>query len=62
MKRVRVQAHFPQLASGHADQQSEGVGGSVPVAISRGVKALWDNPKVRGKRHQTLRLTIIVLE
>ena len=62
MKRVRVQAVFPQVASAHADQQSEGSGGCLQVAIHRAVKALLALPKVKGKRHRMLRMTIVVLE
>jgi hypothetical protein len=62
MKRVRVQGFFPQVSSAHADQQSEGSGSTLSVAIGRAVDALLALPVVRGKRHQVLKLTVMVLE
>ena len=62
MKRVRVQGFFPQVSSAHADQQSEGSGSTLSVAIGRAVDALLALHVVRGKRHQVLKLTVMVLE
>ena len=62
MKRVRVQGFFPQVSSAHADQQSEGSGSTLSVAIGRAVDELLAMPMVKGKRHEMLRLTVLVLE
>ena len=62
VKKVRVHAFLPKLASAHADQQAEGSGGTLGVAIKRAMDSLLKNPHVKGKRLQTIKLTIAVLE
>jgi hypothetical protein len=62
IKRVRITAFLPQLSSARADQQSEGTGGALGVAIKRAIDALLKNPHVKGKRLQVIKLTIAVLE
>jgi hypothetical protein len=61
-KKVVVQAFLPQLSSAHADQQSEGSGTSLAVAIKRAVDSLLKNPRVKGRRLQVIKLSIAVVE
>jgi len=62
IKRVRVAAFIPQLPSAHADQQSEGSGGTLGVATKRAIDVLLKNPQVQNRRIESMRLTITVLE
>ncbi len=62
MKKVTIQAFFPQLPAAHAYQESRGSGGSLTVAIKRGIDELFEQEMVKGKRHQALKLTIAVVE
>lgn len=62
MKKVRVQAFIPQLASGHAYQDSEGTGGTLAVALKRAVDQLFENPQLKAKRIHSLKLVVGVVE
>jgi len=45
-----VKAFLPQLPAAHADQQSEGNGGTLGVAIKKAIDALLKNPQVKNRR------------
>jgi hypothetical protein len=62
MKKVRVQAFIPQLASAHAYQDSEGTGGTLAVALKRAVDQLFENPQLKAKRIHSLKLVVGVVE
>lgn len=62
MKRVALSAFVPELPAGHAWQESRGEGSNLTVAIKRAVEALMSQPKVKGRRLHSLKLTIVVEE
>jgi hypothetical protein len=61
-KKVKVEAFIPELAAGHAFQESRGDGSNLAVAVGRAVDQLLKLPHVKGRRLSSLKLTIAVLE
>lgn len=53
-------AFCPQLPAGHAWQESGGTGSTLAVAIGRAIDELLSLPHVKGKRIETLKLTVVV--
>lgn len=62
IKKVKVEAFLPELAAGHAFQESRGDGTSLAVAIKRAVDELLKLPHVKGRRLTSLKLTVAVIE
>lgn len=59
MKRVTVEAHFPEL-KGRVDFVGTGEATSIPSAIRRALDNIFSETKVKGKRVHTLKLLISV--
>lgn len=55
-------AFCPELPAGHAWQESGGTGSTLAIAIGRAVDELLTLPHVKGKRIETLKLTVVVAE
>lgn len=62
MKSVTLTAFCPQLPAAHAWQESSGTGSTLAVAIGRAVDQLLSLPQVKGKRFESLKLTVVVAE
>ena len=62
MKSVTLTAFCPQLSAAHAWQESPGTGSTLAIAIGRAVDELLTLPHVKGKRIETLKLTVVVAE
>lgn len=62
MKSVTLTAFCPQLPAAHAWQESEGTGSTLAIAIGRAVDELLTLPHVKGKRIESLKLTVLVVE
>lgn len=62
MKSVTVTAFCAQLPAAHAWQESTGAGSTLAIAIGRAVDELLSLPHVKGKRIETLKLTVVVGE
>jgi len=62
LKSVTVTASRPQLPAAHAWQESTGTGSTLAIAIGRAVDELLTLPHVKGKRIESLKLTVVVGE
>ncbi len=62
MKSVTLTAFCPQLPAAHAWQESDGSGSTLAVAIGRAIDQLLALPHVKGKRIESLKLTVQVVE
>jgi len=62
VKSVTLTAFCPQLPAAHAWQESDGSGSTLAVAIGRAIDQLLALPHVKGKRIESLKLTVQVVE
>ncbi len=62
MKSVTLTAFCAQLPAAHAWQESKGSGSTLAIAIGRAIDQLLTLPHVKGKRIETLKLTVVVAE
>jgi hypothetical protein len=62
LKSVTVSAFCPQLPAAHAWQESTGAGSTLAITIGRAVDELLGLPHVKGKRIESLKLTVQVVE
>jgi hypothetical protein len=62
VKSVTVTAFCPQLPAAHVWQESGGSGSTLAIAIGRAVDELLSLPHVKGKRIESLKLTVQVVE
>lgn len=62
MKSVTLTAFCPQLPAAHAWQESGGTGSTLAIAIGRAIDELLSLPHVKGKRIESLKLTVLVVD
>ena len=62
MKSVTLTAFCPKLPAAHAWQESGGTGSTFAIAIGRAIDELLSLPHVKGKRIESLKPTVQVVE
>ena len=60
LKVVTVQAVFPELPGGRANQQGRGTGTSTKVALARAFANLLKQPKLKGRRFNQINAVISI--
>jgi hypothetical protein len=58
VNKYSVSAFFPQAPAGHAWQNTETVGSSLPVALAKAMRILMKRDHVKGRRHKEVKVTI----
>ena len=62
MKRVLIEASFPELSSGRMYATGKGEASCLKPAISRAVAAVLKNPAIRGKRIHSIKMIVSITD